>query len=162
MTFEELISRVWRNANDGDRKIMRSWTKLCEASMLISDASFQGTKQDLRSIFDLLDADGNPLLSMADMVRSCSLTKAESQKLLEGWYNALSESNSGDKNGANGLSLTFHDFCVLTKIQLTESTHTQIPKSRLSAVLQKCTSEQRNPAVKPCFDSTGDWLAWHV
>jgi hypothetical protein len=128
LTLEELLERIWPAATDGDHKMMTAWAKLRDVSLVFSAALFQGTRQDFKRIFDLLDADGSETLSMSELVRARILTKGESLRLLKDWYKALnkheSEKDSGTGNSPKEqLSLTFNEFCLLTRQDL-EQTYT--------------------------------------
>jgi Ca2+-binding EF-hand superfamily protein len=122
MTLEELLRRVWPTSTDADRQVMNGWAKLRDASSVLSDKKFQGTRQDLKRIFDLLDVDGSQTLSMNELTRARILTKTESQKLLTNWYAAFnsahdSSCDSGKKEGPN---LTFNEFCLMTQKHLAD------------------------------------------
>jgi hypothetical protein len=102
---------------------MNHWSKLRDASKILLDSSFQGTRQDLKRIFDLLDVDGSESLSMSELLRARILTKGESQNLLEQWYRAFNK--SGDESANEGgkrerLSLSFNEFCLMTQKHLCE------------------------------------------
>lgn len=127
LTFQELIQLVWPNATDGDRKQMSNWAKLRDASLILEDSAFRGTRKDLKQIFDLLDVAGNDSLSMSEFVRARILTKAECQNLLRQWYEAFNKapddsgSDSGSENGkSESLSLSFNEFCQMTQKHLLE------------------------------------------
>lgn len=125
MTFMELLERIWPLATDADKKMMRQWAKLYDASLFLSSDSFQGTHHDLKQIFDLLDLDGSQTLSMSELVRARILTKDEAQQLLKDWHKEFSknESSSDSQRGSGqklSLSLGFSDFCILVQKPLTE------------------------------------------
>lgn len=86
MTFEELIERTWPAATDSDRKMMNHWARLHDVSLIISSPSFRGTRQNMKQIFDLLDADGSEMVSLNELVRARILTKDESKKLLQDFH----------------------------------------------------------------------------
>lgn len=127
MNLQELIQLVWPSATDRDKKQMNNWAKLRDASTILKDSTFQGTRQDLKQIFDLLDIEGNDMLSMSELVRARILTKAESQNLLRQWYEAFNKmpddcsSDSGSENGkTESFSLSFNEFCQMTQKHLCE------------------------------------------
>jgi len=123
MTLEELLQRCWPTATDADRSQMNHWAKLRDASKILLDSSFQGTRQDLKRIFDLLDVDQSETLSMSELLRARILTKGESQNLLEQWYRAFNSNKSGDGSANEGgkrerLALSFNEFCMMTQKHL--------------------------------------------
>jgi Ca2+-binding EF-hand superfamily protein len=120
MTLEELCQRIWPTATDADQKLMKNWVKLRDASSVLSAENFQGTRQDLKRIFDLLDVDGSQTLSMSELTRARILTKAESQKLMKNWYDAFTANDSSESGKKEGLNLTFNEFCVMTQKHLAE------------------------------------------
>lgn len=127
MTLQELVGLVWPNANERDQKQMSQWAKLRDASSVLLDSSFKGTRADLKRIFDLLDEDGSETLSIGELVRARILTKCESKNLLDKWYRAFKResddscSESGSESGKKEvLSLSFNEFCVMTQKHLCE------------------------------------------
>jgi len=130
MTLAELLGRVWPMITDGDRKMMMNWAKLRDASAILKASSFQGTREDLKRIFDFLEAanpqvSGSQSLSMGELVRARILTKDESQKLLQDWYASFSKQSSdsecGCKNAnSDSLNLSFNEFCLMTQDHLSE------------------------------------------
>lgn len=127
MTLAELIGRVWPTVTDCDRKTMTQWGKLRDASAILRAASFQGTREDLKRIFDLLGHDSSQTLSIGELVRARILTRDESEKLLQDWYKAFtkkkhdSDSDSASESGNNAhLNLSFNEFCLMTQEHLTE------------------------------------------
>lgn len=125
LTLQELLGRLWPNATESDQKKMTDWTKLREASTILLDPSFQGTRQDLKRIFDLLDADGSQTLSMGELVRARIITKGESQNLLEKWYSAFSEIDARQEARSKfgkqqSVGLNFNEFCRMTQKHLCE------------------------------------------
>jgi len=119
MTLAELLQRIWPTANDADRATMNHWAKLRDASSILSSSSFRGTRQDLKQIFDLLDADGGKTLSISELTRARILTKAEAQKLLRDWYKRFNDSSS-NSGSDQGLGLTFNEFCMMTQKHLAD------------------------------------------
>merc|ERR1719160_1972477 len=116
MTLQELLRLVWPSASDEDRRQMTNWAKLRDASMILKSSAFEGSRQDLKRIFDLLDVDGSETLSLKELVRARILTKGEAHNLLNGWYRAFNqESESGKRSGP---SLTFNEFCLMTQKHL--------------------------------------------
>lgn len=125
LTFEELLDRIWPTATDTDKKMMKQWTKLYDASSYLSTGSFQGTHHNLKQIFDLLDLDGSQTLSMSELVRARILTKDEARNLLQAWNSEFGQGDddceSHSTNGKTlGLNLNFSDFCVLLQKPLTD------------------------------------------
>lgn len=125
MTLAELLGRVWPTITDGDRKMIGHWAKLRDASSVTSCSSFQGTREDLKRIFDLLDVECSQSLSMHDLVRARILTKDESHNLLKDWYKAFNKNDSGSDSGSvigqsQFMSLSFADFCRMTQEHLSE------------------------------------------
>jgi len=122
LKLEELLHRIWPNATDDDRKKMVNWTKLRDASTVLSDSSFKATREDLKRIFDLLDADGSQTLSMGELVRARIITKRESQNLLAKWYKAFSKhyESPSSKGKGESLGLDFNEFCMISKDHLYE------------------------------------------
>lgn len=121
LTLAELLARLWPTATEKDRIMMNHWARLRDASSVVSKGNFQGTSEDLRKIFDLLDVDGSQTLSMGELLRARILTKGESRKLLEDWHKAFSlqhDSNSG--HDKETLNLSFNEFCCLTQKHLAE------------------------------------------
>lgn len=118
MTLSELLKRIWPNATDDDRKMMKQWATLYDAFSILSSDSFQGTHRDLKQLFDLLDLDGSQTLSMSELVRARILTKDEAHQLLKNWHEKMgSVSPQGQRLT---LSLSFSDFCILVQQPLTE------------------------------------------
>merc|ERR1711977_270040 len=104
---------------------MHNWGKLRDASNILSDSSFLGTRQDLKKIFDLLDVDGSRSLSISELTRARILSKGEAQKLLQNWYQAFNDQqtssrDSGSETRRESLSLSFNEFCLLTQKHLAE------------------------------------------
>merc|ERR1711904_208200 len=122
LKLEELLHRIWPNATDDDRKKMVNWTKLRDASTVLSDSSFKATREELKRIFDLLDADGSQTLSMGELVRARIITKRESQNLLAKWYKAFSKhyESPSSKGKGDSLGLDFNEFCMISKDHLYE------------------------------------------
>merc|ERR1719321_489594 len=129
MTLSELLKRIWPTATAVDHKTMSNWAKLHDVSSLFSAASFQGARQDLEQVFDLLDVDGSQTLSIGELVRARMLTQDESEKLLQDWYKAFkntqqkqdSDDDSKRESVMNArLDLSFNEFCVMTQAHLAE------------------------------------------
>lgn len=127
MTLQELLQRVWPNSTADDQKKMNDWAKLRDASLILKNSSFQGSRQDLKKIFDLLDADGSQTLSISELVRARIITKAESQNLLQQWFHAFTntEDESNNESRTKGVrkesrGLNFNDFCKMTQKHLCE------------------------------------------
>lgn len=98
---------------------MTNWAKLRDASMILKSSAFEGSRQDLKRIFDLLDVDGSETLSLKELVRARILTKGEANTLLDGWYHAFNANQSGCESGKReGPSLTFNEFCRMTQKHL--------------------------------------------
>jgi len=93
---------------------MTNWAKLREASLILKSSEFQGSRHDLKRIFDLLDVDGSETLSLKELVRARILTKGEAQSLLNRWYQAFNE-KSGKRESPG---LTFNEFCLMTQKHL--------------------------------------------
>lgn len=85
MTLEEFIGRAWPAATDADRKMMKHWARLHDASLILLSSSFRGTPESMEQIFDLLDPEGSEMFSLSELVRAGILTKDESHKLLQDW-----------------------------------------------------------------------------
>lgn len=119
MTLQELLRLVWPTSSEEDRKQMTNWAKLRDASLILTSSSFEGSRGDLKRIFDLLDIDGSHTLSLKELVRARILTKGESRSLLERWYTSFNEKQAeseGGKRGCRGLS--FNEFCLMTQKHL--------------------------------------------
>jgi len=127
MTLQELVQLVWPNASETDKRQMSDWAKLRDAWALLTDPDFQGTREDLKKVFDLLNIEGDDMLSISDLVRSRILTKVESQNLLRQWYKAFNKASddSGSESGieppnSENLCLSFNEFCQMTQKHLCE------------------------------------------
>jgi Ca2+-binding EF-hand superfamily protein len=124
LPLQELLDRIWPNATDSDQKKMTNWTKLRDASTILLDPGFQGTREDLKRIFDLLDADGSNTLSMGELVRARIITKNESHTLLEKWFKAFSgvdaRQETRGKSSKESVGLNFNEFCRMTQKHLCE------------------------------------------
>lgn len=152
MTLVELLERIWPTATDKDHRMMSSWTKLSDAFSVLSAASFQGTREDFKQIFDLLDLDGSQTLSMSELVQAHIFSKAECQRLLKDWYKAVSKHEFGRDSGCESgekksLSLSFDQFCNLTQKDLDEKyAHKEDPcysNCRLAFRASKATNAAR-------------------
>jgi len=86
MTFQELLERIWPAATASDRKMMNHWARLRDVSLIISSRSFRGTRQNMKQIFDLLDADGSEMICPSELVRARILTKDELKKLMQEFH----------------------------------------------------------------------------
>lgn len=125
MTLKELVDLVWPNVSDADRIQMSNWAKLRNAWSILTDSAFQGNREELKKIFDLLNSEGDDMLSISDLVRARILTKVESQNLLAQWYKAFNKapddcgSDSGSETGSTeNLCLSFNEFCQMTQKHL--------------------------------------------
>eukprot|EP00746_Dinoflagellata_sp_MGD_P125179 gnl/MRDRNA2_/MRDRNA2_59894_c0_seq1.p1 gnl/MRDRNA2_/MRDRNA2_59894_c0~~gnl/MRDRNA2_/MRDRNA2_59894_c0_seq1.p1 ORF type:complete len:344 (+),score=55.56 gnl/MRDRNA2_/MRDRNA2_59894_c0_seq1:96-1127(+) len=108
LTFEELIERMWPAATESDHKMMNHWARLRDASMIISSPSFRGSRQNMKQVFDLLDAEGSEMLSLSELVRARILTKEELKKLLQDFHEMF-----GGRKDIQALS--FSEFKVITQ-----------------------------------------------
>lgn len=123
MTLEELLGRVFPTSSEADRKMMDNWAKLRDASKILADPQFMGTRHDLKKIFDLLDVDGSKSLSMSELTRARILSKGEAQKLLKNWYQAFNDkqtASSDTRRDSLTSGLSFNEFCLLTQKHLVD------------------------------------------
>jgi Ca2+-binding EF-hand superfamily protein len=127
MTLQELVQLIWPNVNEADKEQMSNWAKLRDAWSTLSASDFEGTRQDLKVVFDLLNIEGDDMLSISDLVRSRILTKVESQNLLREWYKVFKKApdDSGSESGSEVANnenrcLSFNEFCQMTQKHLTD------------------------------------------
>jgi Ca2+-binding EF-hand superfamily protein len=120
MTLAELLARVWPTASAQDRKMMNHWAKLRDASSVLWSSSFTGSREDLKRIFDLLDADGSNSLSISELTRARILTKGEANKLLREWCKAFNDNSDSESENEKkeSLNLSFNQFCLMTQKHL--------------------------------------------
>lgn len=164
MTLPELLGRIWPNANAGDRKTMNHWTKLRNACRVLSDPAFRGTRQDLKQIFDLLDADGSQTLSMSELIRARILTKTEAGELHKNWCQGINGKEEADSDSGSGSvkkespSFDFNEFCRMMQKHLTDK---YVHKEIVDKSWQKnCRSVfQASKAASQMLDAKRETLA---
>merc|ERR1739848_270067 len=68
---------MWPKATKDDMTKLLRWVQLREAQSVLREQQFRGDNNDLRKIFDLLDENGDGVLSVRELQRSAILTKDE-------------------------------------------------------------------------------------
>jgi hypothetical protein len=149
MTLDELLGRAWPTLTDGDRKIMGHWAKLRDAYSVVSTSSFQGTLDDLKRIFDLLDVECSQKLSIGELVRARILTKDECQKVFKDLFKDFNRrSSAGDSCDTSNLSLSFDKFCFMTKEHLSEKYVRKTDKSSWALHFRSAFQKSQAAAAK--------------
>lgn len=77
VTLEEFFKLMWPKATQDDMAKLLRWVKLREAQSVLREQQFKGDNHELRKIFDLLDENGDGVLSVRELQRSEILTKDE-------------------------------------------------------------------------------------
>lgn len=100
----EFLKMLWPSATDEDMVKMVRWAQLREAQAVLRDGKFRGEVAELKKIFDLLDENGDGLLTVNELRRARILSAQEIQTLM--------------RTQRLDARMTFHDFCIYAQTHL--------------------------------------------
>jgi len=82
VSLDEFLQLLWPSATDEDIAKMLRWAQLREAQAVLRDDSFRGETSELRRVFDLLDENGDTMLSVNELQRAQIFTQKEIATLM--------------------------------------------------------------------------------
>lgn len=100
----EFLRMLWPSATDEDVIKMVRWGQLREAQSVLRDGKFRGEVAELKKIFDLLDENGDGLLTVNELRRARILSGQEIQSLM--------------RTQRLDAKMSFHDFCIYAQTHL--------------------------------------------
>jgi len=108
VSLEEFLQLIWPAATEADIVKMLRWGQLREAQSVLRDDSFRGETSELRRVFDLLDEDGDTMLSVSELERAQIFTQKEIATLMF----------TDRPEASRDTQLSFADFCFYAQHHL--------------------------------------------
>lgn len=128
----EFLRMLWPLATEEDMVKMVRWAQLREAQAVLRDGKFRGEVAELKKIFDLLDENGDGLLSVNELRRASILNTKEIQTLM--------------RTQRLDAKMSFHDFCIYAQ--------THLKAMYVSAATAQQMKEEANQAHNEDFQSS--------